>query len=620
MTPDNDIDIEQDDLMKQADQNAARSKYNDDSIQTLDALAHIRQRSGMYIGRLGDGSHPDDGIYVMFKEIMDNAIDEFIMGFGKRIDITLGDGTFTVRDYGRGIPLGKLVECVSQINTGGKFNSEDYTFSVGMNGVGTKAVNALSSTFEVTSWRDGKCRTAMFHEGILEYEKYIDPGTEHSGTRIRFTPDPKLFPNYKILQPEVENRLRMYAYLNSGLSLYLNGQRYISRNGQLDLMHSKLDEESPLYEPIHYKEPTLEFAFCHTADTGERYYSFVNGQYTSDGGTHLSAFKGGITRAINEHFNKNFDPKDIRDGIIGTIAIKIQDPRFDSQTKTKLTNTDVRGWIEGIVKQAVIDSFLKHPDEANLLLEKIQKNEQVRREIQKVQKKGAAISKRISLRNNKLKDCRHHFGDHSKYAEETMIFLTEGDSAGSSIVTSRDPNYQAVFALRGKPFNCFGKKLDAIYSNEELFYIMRTLGIEEDVENLNYAKVVIATDADVDGLHIRNLLLTFFLQYFEALVISGHLYIFETPLFRVRNKETTFYCYSEQERDERAKELGKSAEITRFKGLGEISPKEFKQFIGPDIRLEKVSLENTKGIHEMLRFYMGSNDETRWEHIQNNLV
>ena len=620
MTPDNDIDIVQDDLMKQAESNAARSKYNDDSIQTLDALAHIRQRPGMYIGRMGDGSHPDDGIYVMFKEVVDNAVDEYIMGFGRRIDIASDHGSFIVRDYGRGIPLGKLVDCVSKINTGGKFNKDGYVFSVGMNGVGTKAVNALSSQFEVTSWRDGKCRTAVFREGILDHEEYLDPGTEHSGTRIRFTPDPKLFPNYEIRPSEVENRLWMYAYLNSGLSLYLNGQRYYSKNGLLDLVRSKLDEGASLYQPIHYKDSTLEFAFCHTADTGERYFSFVNGQYTSDGGTHLSAFKGGITRAINEHFNKNFDPKDIRDGILGTIAVKIQEPLFESQTKNKLGNTDVRGWIEGTVKQAVIDSLLKHPDEANLLLEKIQKNEQVRREIQKVQKKGAAISKRISLRNNKLKDCRHHFGDRSKFAEETMIFLTEGDSAGSSLVTSRDPNYQAVFALRGKPFNCFGKKLDAIYSNEELFYIMRTLGIEEDVENLNYAKVVIATDADVDGLHIRNLLLTFFLQYFESLVISGHLYIFETPLFRVRNKETTFYCYSEQERDERAAELGKSAEITRFKGLGEISPKEFKQFIGPDIRLEKVTLENTKGIHEMLRFYMGSNDETRWEHIQNNLV
>ncbi len=599
--------------------------YNESTIQTLDALAHIRQRSGMYIGRMGDGSHPDDGIYIMFKEVVDNAIDEFTMGYGRRVDITQDETKFTIRDYGRGIPLGKLVDCVSKINTGGKFNTEGYMFSVGMNGVGTKAVNALSSLFEITSCRDGKCRKAVFHEGILFSDESFDAPNEKNGTMVHFIPDASLFPGYKILFEEVEKRVKMYAYLNVGLSLYLNGQRYVSRNGLLDLLNSKLDEGACLYPIIHYKDSKLEFAFCHIPDTGERYFSFVNGQYTSDGGTHLSAFKGGLTRAINEHFNKAFDPKDVRDGILGGLAIKIQNPHFESQTKTKLDNTDIKGWIEGTVKQAVIDYMLKNTDDANLLLEKIQRNEQVRKEIQKVQKQGSAIAKRISLRNSKLKDCRHHFGDRSKMADQTMIFLTEGDSAASSIISSRNADYQAVFALRGKVFNCFGEKLDAIYSHEELYYIMRTLGIEEDIENLRYAKVVIATDADVDGLHIRNLLLTYFLQYFEALVISGHLYILETPLFRVcnrgnRDKSQIVYCYSEKERDEAAKKLGKSAEITRFKGLGEISPAEFKQFIGDNIRLEPINLENSKGIHEMLKFYMGDNDKSRWEHIQRNLI
>lgn len=593
--------------------------YNETSIQTLDALAHIRQRPGMYIGRMGDGSHPDDGIYVMFKEVVDNSVDEFIMGCGRRIDISIDDRSFTVRDYGRGIPLGKLVECVSKINTGGKFNKDGYVFSVGMNGVGTKAVNALSSRFAVTSWRDGRRRRAVFERGVLREDEEIDAPGERSGTMIEFTPDETLFPNYSIRLEEVEKRLWMYAYLNSGLSLYLNSQRYYSRHGLMDLVSSRLDEGASLYPVVHYKDSTLEFAFCHTRDAGERYYSFVNGQYTSDGGTHLSAFKGGLTRAVNEHFGRDFEPRDIRDGILGTIAVKIEEPLFESQTKNKLGNTDVRGWIESTVKQAVIDFMLKHPEDAETLLEKIRRNEQVRKEIQKVQKQSSPMAKRLSLRNSKLKDCRHHFGDRSKYADQTMIFLTEGDSAASSIIKTRNPEYQAVFALRGKPLNCFDRKLDAIYTNEELYYIMRTLDIEEDTENLRYSKIVLATDADVDGLHIRNLLITFFLQYFESLVISGHLYVLETPLFRVRNKQKTHYCYSEAERDARAAEL-RGAEITRFKGLGEISENEFGQFIGEDIRLEKVTLENTKGVHELLKFLMGDNTPERWEYIQKNLI
>ncbi len=593
--------------------------YDASTIKTLSSLEHIRHRPGMYIGRMGDGSHPDDGVYVMIKEIIDNSIDEYIMGYGRRIDISIEGSAIRVRDYGRGIPLEKLVDCVSQINTGAKYNSDVFQFSVGLNGVGTKAVNALSERFTAMAVREGKFKKAVFEKGVLKEES---DGTteERNGTMIEFVPDATLFPKYVIKQEYVERRLWMYAYLNSGLSLYLNGQaRYYSKNGLKDLINTEVTGES-LYEIVHYKDKTLEFAFTHTADFGEKYYSFVNGQYTNDGGTHLSAFKEGLLRAVNEFSGKDYDGKDLRDGIVGTIAIKLQDPVFESQTKNKLGNTDIKGWIVGTVKQAVVDYLHRHLDEAELLLEKVRKNEVVRKEIQSVQKKTKEMSKRMSLRNSKLKDCKYHFGDRSKFGDNTMIFLTEGDSAGGSMVQSRDPNTQAVFSLKGKPFNCYGKKIETVYNVEELFYIMKTLDIEEDIDNLRYAKVVIATDADVDGLHIRNLLITFFLTYFEPLIQTGHLYILETPLFRVRNKKVTYYCYSEEERDQRAKELGKSAEITRFKGLGEISPGEFGQFIGENIRLEQVMIDHTKGINEMLKFYMGDNTPDRWEHIVNHLV
>lgn len=593
--------------------------YDASTIKTLSSLEHIRHRPGMYIGRMGDGSHPDDGVYVMIKEIIDNSIDEYIMGYGRRIDISIEGSAIRVRDYGRGIPLEKLVDCVSQINTGAKYNSDVFQFSVGLNGVGTKAVNALSERFTAMAVREGKFKKTVFEKGVLKEES---DGTteERNGTMIEFVPDATLFPKYVIKQEYVERRLWMYAYLNSGLSLYLNGQaRYYSKNGLKDLINTEVTGES-LYEIVHYKDKTLEFAFTHTADFGEKYYSFVNGQYTNDGGTHLSAFKEGLLRAVNEFSGKDYDGKDLRDGIVGTIAIKLQDPVFESQTKNKLGNTDIKGWIVGTVKQAVVDYLHRHLDEAELLLEKVRKNEEVRKEIQSVQKKTKEMSKRMSLRNSKLKDCKYHFGDRSKFGDNTMIFLTEGDSAGGSMVQSRDPNTQAVFSLKGKPFNCYGKKIETVYNVEELFYIMKTLDIEEDIDNLRYAKVVIATDADVDGLHIRNLLITFFLTYFEPLIQTGHLYILETPLFRVRNKKVTYYCYSEEERDQRAKELGKSAEITRFKGLGEISPGEFGQFIGENIRLEQVMIDHTKGINEMLKFYMGDNTPDRWEHIVNHLV
>ena len=606
-------ELENDLLREQAE------SYSEDDIKTIKGLEHIRQRPGMYIGRLGDGSHQDDGIYVLFKEVLDNAIDEYVMGYGRRIDIAIEENTFTIRDYGRGIPPGKLVDCVSNINTGGKFNSDKYQFTVGMNGVGTKAVNALSSRFVAESIRSGKCKRATFKYGKLQSVEDFDT-EERNGTRISFTPDPEKFVNYKIKIEFVERRLWMYAYLNSGLSLYLNNQRYYSKNGLQDLLSNEIEAEAELYSTIHYKDERIEFAFCHAAESGEKYFSFVNGQYTSDGGTHLSAFKGGLLRAVNEHFSSEFDARDLRDGIIGAVAVKVKEPLFESQTKNKLGNTDVKAWIENTVKTAVIDYLLKNPPEAEKLLEKVKRNEDLRKAFNKIKSNTKEMTKSLSLRNSKLKDCKHHFGDRSKFADETMIFLVEGDSAGGSLVQSRNPDYQAVFSLRGKPLNCYGKQLIDVYDNKEFFYITKTLNIDEDLENLRYAKVIIASDADVDGLHIRNLLITFFLSYFESLVMSGHLYILETPLFRVRNKKVTHYCYSEEERDAMAAKLGKGAEITRFKGLGEISADEFKQFIGEDIRLEKVTIENSKGIPEMLKFYMGDNTPERWEHIVENLV
>ena len=606
-------ELENDLLREQAE------SYSEDDIKTLQGLEHIRQRPGMYIGRLGDGSHQDDGIYVLFKEVLDNAIDEYVMGYGRRIDVAIEENTFTIRDYGRGIPPGKLVDCVSNINTGGKFNSDKDQFTVGMNGVGTKAVNALSSRFVAESIRSGKGKRATFKYGKLQSVEDFDT-EERNGTRISFTPDPEKFVNYKIKIEFVERRLWMYAYLNSGLSLYLNNQRYYSKNGLQDLLSNEIEAEAELYSTIHYKDERIEFAFCHAAESGEKYFSFVNGQYTSDGGTHLSAFKGGLLRAVNEHFSSEFDARDLRDGIIGAVAVKVKEPVFESQTKNKLGNTDVKAWIENTVKTAVIDYLLKNPPEAEKLLEKVKRNEDLRKAFNKIKSNTKEMTKSLSLRNSKLKDCKHHFGDRSKFADETMIFLVEGDSAGGSLVQSRNPDYQAVFSLRGKPLNCYGKQLIDVYDNKEFFYITKTLNIDEDLENLRYAKVIIASDADVDGLHIRNLLITFFLSYFESLVMSGHLYILETPLFRVRNKKVTHYCYSEEERDAMAAKLGKGAEITRFKGLGEISADEFKQFIGEDIRLEKVTIENSKGIPEMLKFYMGDNTPERWEHIVENLV
>lgn len=596
-------------------------QYDGSAIKTLSALEHIRLRPGMYIGRMGDGSHPDDGIYILIKEIIDNSIDEFIMGHGKRIELAIEDHCVAIRDFGRGIPLDKVVECVSVMNTGGKYNDDVFKFSIGLNGVGTKAVNALSEFFLVRSIRDGRFHEARFERGVLAGEETGD-SSEKNGTFVRFVPDAQLFPNYGFKLEYIEKRLWMYAYLNSGLSLYFNGQRYYSANGLQDLLESETGEER-LYNIIAYRSKTIEFALTHSDNYGETSFSFVNGQYTNDGGTHLSAFKEGVLKGINEFSGKNYKADEIRDGMIGAIAIKVKDPVFESQTKNKLGNTDVRGPIVAAVRDAVVDFLHKNREVADVLLDKVARNEQMHRQIQEVKKKGRETQQKTRLRIPKLKDCKFHIGDkwpRQLEKRDTMIFLTEGDSAAGSLEVCRDVNCQAIFALRGKPMNCYGEKFDKIYSNEELTFLMQALGIEDDIENLRYDKVVIATDADVDGLHIRNLLITYFLCFFEQLVLSGHLYVLETPLFRVQKpKEKPVYCYSEAERDSAAAKLGKKAEITRFKGLGEISPKEFGQFIGEEIKLQPVTLENMRNVPELLGFFMGSNTPKRREYIMNNL-
>ena len=591
--------------------------YDESKVKTLSSLEHIRMRPGMYIGRMGDGSHPDDGIYILLKEVIDNSIDEFIVGSGKKIDIAIDGRQITVRDYGRGIPLGKLVECVSQINTGAKFNTDVFQFSVGLNGVGTKAVNSLSESFTVISYREKKFKRADFKLGKLLKEQG-GTANEPDGTYVTFVPDEQMFPKFKFDFEYVEKRIWLYAFLNSGLVLNCNKKKFVSKNGLKDLIETEVGEEK-LYNTIYYQDKTLEFAFCHTPNYGENYYSFVNGQYTNDGGTHLSAFKEGILKAINEFSGKNYEASDVRNGIVGTVSIKLKDPIFESQTKNKLGNTDIRAWIVNAVKQAVLNYLHRHLPEAEVIINKINLNEEVRKDIQAIKKQSKEKARKMALKIPNLRDCKYHLGD--KKGENSMLFLTEGQSAAGSMVNSRDVYTQAIFSLRGKPLNCHGEKFEKLYDNEELYYIMQALAIEEDIENLRYEKVVIATDADVDGLHIRNLLITFFLTYFEQLVLSGHLYIFETPLFRVRNKAKTIYCYTEEERDASVKELGeRSLEITRFKGLGEISPSEFGQFIGEDIRLIKVTLEHMRDVPNMLEFYMGKNTPERRDYIMVNLI
>jgi topoisomerase-4 subunit B len=593
--------------------------YDESKIKTLSSLEHIRLRTGMYIGRLGDGSNPDDGIYVLVKEVIDNSIDEFIMGNGKQIDIVLKNNQVTVRDYGRGIPLGKIVECVSVINTGAKYNNDVFQFSVGLNGVGTKAVNALSSHFRVMSVRDGKCAEAIFERGVLKSERKgsVKPDVKN-GTLVEFIPDEKIFSDYEFNLEFLQKRVWNYAYLNAGLILNFNGEKYVSENGLLDLLDSEVGKE-PIYNVGYYKGKQLEFAFTHTNNYGENYFSFVNGQYTSDGGTHLSAFKEGFLKGINEYFRKNYKSEDVREGTAAAIAVKIQSPVFESQTKNKLGNTEVRSWIVNETKAGVDDWLHKNPEAARRLEEKIVANEKLRTELNSVKKEAKEAAKKIALKIPKLKDCKYHLGD-ARYGENTMIFLTEGDSASGSMVSSRDVFSQAIFSLRGKCENMYGRKRADIYKNAELYNVMMALGIENDIEGLRYSKIVIATDADNDGFHIRNLLLTFFLSFFEELVTSGRIYILETPLFRVRNKKETVYCYTEKERDVEMKRLGSAAEVTRFKGLGEINPSEFGQFIGEDIRLLPVTVQSLKVIPEVLEFYMGKNTPDRREFIMKNLL
>jgi topoisomerase IV subunit B len=595
-------------------------KYDESAVQTLDALTHIRLRPGMYIGRLGDGSHQDDGIYVMIKEVLDNSIDEFIMKNGNKIEVSLDEATnkVTVRDYGRGIPLGKVVECVSQINTGAKYNDDVFQFSVGLNGVGTKAVNALSGQFVVRSHREGKYVEADFSQGILKNKKEGNT-KEADGTYVEFIPDPEIFKKCHFQNQYVLKRMWHYAYLNTGLTIYYNGEAINSKNGLLDLLNEEVTDDK-LYDPLHYRGKQLEFAFLHTQSYGESYFSFVNGQYTSDGGTHLSAFREGLLKGVNEFAKKNFQGVDVREGIVGAVSIRVKDPIFESQTKNKLGNTDLRGPVVQEVKDAIVDLLYKNPTVATQIIERIVFNEKLRKELAAVKKEAKDKQKKISFKIPKLRDCKYHLSDGSAHAEKTMIFLTEGDSASASIVASRDPLTQAVFSLRGKPLNVYGMKIDQLYKNEEMYNLMSALNIEDDLENLRYQKVILATDADVDGMHIRNLLITFFLTYFEGLVLNGHLHILETPLFKVRNKEKTLYCYSEEERDEAIATLKKGVEVTRFKGLGEISPNEFKQFIGKDIRLLPVAINTLADIKPMLEFYMGKNTPDRKQFIMHNLI
>ncbi len=594
--------------------------YDEKAIQTLDALEHIRLRTGMYIGRLGDGSNPMDGIYILLKEVIDNSVDEFIMGEGRVIEIARKKESMAVRDYGRGIPLGKVIDCVSKVNTGGKFNDDVFQFSVGLNGIGTKAVNALSAEFEVVSHRDGKFVQAVFHSGKLVSQKEGKDPKAKNGCLFRFAPDPKIFSSYEWNDDFILKRLRYYAYLNSGLRFTYNGQTVVSQTGLLDLLVEEIGEESTHYEIAHYKGSHLEFAFTHTPNYGENYFSFVNGQFTVDGGTHQTAFRLGVLKAIDDYAGVNFAAEDVREGMIGAIAIKIKDPVFESQTKHKLGNNEIRAWIAEEVKQQTLTWLHRNEGEAKKLVEKIKSNERIRKELSTIKKQAREMARKVEIHIPKLTDSKIHFDDlKDKRREETSIFLTEGDSAGGPMIQSRDVYTQAIFSLRGKPLNVYGLKRDTVYKNEELYNIMRALGIEDDMEGLRYNKVIIATDADVDGMHIRNLLLTYFLHYFEELVLKGHVYLLETPLFRVRTKTETVYCYSEQERDAAMARL-KGSEVTRFKGLGEISPKEFKQFMGADMRLTEVQIQSMGSVHKTLEFLMGKNTPERKKFIVNNLV
>jgi topoisomerase-4 subunit B len=605
-----------------AEKNQPAHGYTEESIRSLDWKEHIRTRPGMYIGKLGDGSSKDDGIYVLLKETIDNSIDEFVMGYGKHIEVGIQDGKVTVRDYGRGIPLGKVIECVSKINTGGKYDSKAFQKSVGLNGVGTKAVNALSNYFRVQSIREGKTKIAEFKKGDITLNEKEKSSNEKNGTLFSFIPDDSVFLNYRFNAEYVQNMLWNYVFLNKGLNIYFNGEKFFSENGLKDLLQKNVTDEI-LYPVIHLKGDDIEIAFTHTTAYGEDYYSFVNGQHTTQGGTHQAAFREAIVKTVREFYKKEFDPSDVRTSIVAAISVRIQEPVFESQTKTKLGSLTVapdggqqiRTWINDFVKSALDNYLHKNPTVADAILKKIQQSERERKEIAGIKKLANERAKKANLHNKKLRDCRAHLN--SKHLErlESTIFITEGDSASGSITKARDVNTQAVFSLKGKPLNCYSLTKKVVYENEEFNLLQNALNIEDGLEELRYNKIVIATDADVDGMHIRLLLMTFFLQFFPELVKAGHVYILQTPLFRVRNKKETIYCYSDKERVNAIAKLGPKPEITRFKGLGEISPDEFSGFIGKNIRLEPVLISQDETIHKMLDYYMGKNSPERQDFI-----
>ncbi|MFN8439058.1 MAG: DNA topoisomerase IV subunit B [Cytophagales bacterium] len=602
-------------------------RYDEDSIKSLDWKEHIRLRPGMYIGKLGDGNAADDGIYILVKEVVDNSIDEHMMGYGKTIEISVSDRKVEVRDYGRGIPLGKVIDCVSKINTGGKYDSGAFQKTVGLNGVGTKAVNALSSYFKVQSYRDGKTKAAEFAKGVLTTDHPENTTSYRNGTLITFTPDDTIFKNYHFIPEYLDDLIWNYSYLNSGLVINFNNKKYYSERGLFDLLTNKTNAEENRYPIIHLKGKDIELSITHNNQYGEEYYSFVNGQNTTHGGTHLQAFREAYVKTIREFYKKEFDVADIRQSIVAAVAIRVQDPVFESQTKTKLGSQSMwpdgpslRTFVNDFIKKELDDYLHKHPDVADALLKRIQQSERERKDIAGIKKLANERAKKANLHNKKLRDCRLHLNegkDENKF--NSMLFITEGDSASGSITKARNVETQAVFSLKGKPFNCFGKTKKIVYENEEFNLLQHALNIEDGVENLRYNKIVIATDADVDGMHIRLLMMTYFLQFFPDVVRNGHLYILETPLFRVRNKKETIYCYSEEEKNKAITKLGNKPEITRFKGLGEISPDEFGGFIGENIRLEPIILQKDTVIKQLLQYYMGENTQERQLFIIDNL-
>ncbi len=600
-------------------------QYDEGSIKTLDWQEHIRKRPGMYIGKLGDGSAYDDGIYVLLKEVMDNSIDEFMMGNGKKIDVYVSNELVSVRDYGRGIPLGKLVDVASKMNTGAKYDSKVFKKSVGLNGVGIKAVNALSSKFTIQSFREGEVKEVEFSQGIITRENKIVPSEEPNGTYVGFVPDGEVFKSYHFINDYVVNMMKNYTFLNAGLIINMNGEKFQSKNGLRDLLEENM-ESNPLYPVIHMKNGDIEVAITHGNQYGEDYYAFVNGQHTTQGGTHLTAFREALVKTIRDFYKKDFDPSDIRASIVAAISIKVEEPVFESQTKTKLGSKDigpegpsVRNFIMNFITRELDNYLHKNSDTAEVLLRRIHESERERKAISGIKKLAKQRAKKANLHNRKLRDCRIHYNSNDALKVETSIFITEGDSASGSITKSRNVNTQAVFSLKGKPLNSYGLTKKIVYENEEFNLLQAALNIEESIDDLRYNKVIIATDADVDGMHIRLLLITFFLQFFPELIRKGHLFILQTPLFRVRNKQKIIYCYSDEEREKAISQLGKNPEITRFKGLGEISPDEFKHFIGPNIRLDPVRMKRHESVAQMLEFYMGKNTPERQDFIIDNL-